>query len=577
MQYPLPEKIGDPDLFVGRAPEFQLLNPWLANIPKRAAKSRAILARRKSGKTCLVQRIFNRLWSENGPVTPFYFGFDENKVWFPDLAVKYYRTFATQYLSFVERDAKLACKLLTVEQIREYAQAKPHPLLLEDLDSLRHDQERGFHNSMWDTACSAPHRFATYLDLRWLVILDEFQYITQYVYRDEACQEALDDTLAGSYHHLSESKYAPMLVTGSYPSWLLDILSKYLEAGRIQPMDLSPYLSTDAGLEAVYRYAQHLGVEITNETALQINELCFADPFFISCVIESDYPGKTLTTAAGVIAVVTHEISYRKSQMSKTWNEYLQRTFARVNDRYAKSLLLFLNKFPERYWTPKELKAELNLTELTETEIQKRLVAMTEADVMERGIADIDFRSLQDGTLHLIIRNRFEKEINQLVPDLPHEFERKLAELEKDNRSLRGRLNHWSGMMAEYQLALALRSRKRFTLSEFCQGVRDTTVLTMTQVQQRVLLQREDGKVLELDLVAHSSCGRVVLVEVKKTQVKTALTLVADFWEKVQVYQHQHPEARILPAFLSLGGFTEEALTSCEEHGIGWATQIEHY
>jgi hypothetical protein len=69
----------------------------------------------------------------------------------------------------------------------------------------------------------------------------------------------------------------------------------------------------------------------------------------------------------------------------------------------------------------------------------------------------------------------------------------------------------------------------------------------------------------------------VVLVEVKKTQVKTGLTLVADFWEKVQVYQRQHLEEIILPAFLSLGGFTEEALQSCEAYGIGWATQIEHY
>jgi hypothetical protein len=577
MQYPLPEKIGDPDLFVGRAQEFQLLNHWLANIPKRAAKSRAILARRKSGKTCLVQRIFNRLWSENGQVIPFYFTFEENKIWFPNLAVKYYRTFATQYLSFVERDAKLARKLLTVEQIREYALAKPHPLLLEDLDSLRQDQERGFHNSMWDTACSAPHRFATYLDLRWLVILDEFQYTTQYVYRDEACKEALDDTLPGSYHSLSESKYAPMLVTGSYAGWLMNIISKYLEAGRLRPMKLSPYLAPDEGLEAVYRYARYFDTAITNETAVQINELCFSDPFFITCVLDSDYPDKDLTTAQGVIEVATYEISDRGSEMSKTWNEYLHLTFAQVNDRHAKSLLLFLNKHPERYWTTKELKAELQIDDLTERELQKRLEAMVEADVIEQGVADIQFRGLSDGTLYLIIRNRFEEEINQFIPNLPHEFALKLAALEKDNRSLRGQLNHLSGMMAEYQLALVLRSRKRFSLTEFCHGVRDTTVLTITQVQQRVLLQREDGKVFELDIVAHSNCGRVVLVEVKKTQVKTALTLVVDFWEKVQVYQRQHPEEIVLPAFLSLGGFTEEALKCCEEHGIGWATQIEHY
>jgi hypothetical protein len=46
MQYPLSEKIGEPDLFVGREKEFRLLNKWLSNIPKRLSKSRVILARR---------------------------------------------------------------------------------------------------------------------------------------------------------------------------------------------------------------------------------------------------------------------------------------------------------------------------------------------------------------------------------------------------------------------------------------------------------------------------------------------------------------------------------------------------
>ncbi len=75
MQYPLPEKIGDPTLLVGREKEFALFNGWLELIPRRLGKSRVILARRKSGKTAIVQRIFNRLWTDNGAVIPFYYNF----------------------------------------------------------------------------------------------------------------------------------------------------------------------------------------------------------------------------------------------------------------------------------------------------------------------------------------------------------------------------------------------------------------------------------------------------------------------------------------------------------------------
>ena len=46
------------------------------------------------------------------------------------------------------------------------------------------------------------------------------------------------------------------------------------------------------------------------------------------------------------------------------------------------------------------------------------------------------------------------------------------------------------------------------------------------------------------------------------------------FAEKLAVYATQVPDKTILPAFLSLGGFTEKARQSCEERGIGIAERI---
>ncbi|MEZ4736510.1 MAG: hypothetical protein R3E79_56205 [Caldilineaceae bacterium] len=56
-----------------------------------------------------------------------------------------------------------------------------------------------------------------------------------------------------------------------------------------------------------------------------------ADPFFISCVILSEFGGKDLTTTEGVIDTVNFEIADRESELSKTWAEYLRLTFRRVN------------------------------------------------------------------------------------------------------------------------------------------------------------------------------------------------------------------------------------------------------
>jgi len=576
MKYPLQEKIGNPDLLVGRDKEFEDLGKWTGNIPKKLSGSRVILARRKSGKTAIVQRIFNRLWSENGEVIPFYFDMTENPVWYPDLAVKYYCTFASQYISFSERDETLVRKPLSLEKIREYGVKKSVPSLVDDVDSILWAKKMEFHTSAWETACGAPHRFADVYDQRFLVIIDEFQNFAGYVYPDQNFQTDPIRSLPGSFHSLSESKIAPMLVTGSYISWLLEIAGKYLQAGRLDEWHINPCLTPEKGLEAVYGYARVYNEPVTNETAFLISHICMSDPFFISCVMQSRHRDRDLTTEKGVIGTYNYEITDRRSRMSKTWNEYIQLTLKKVNDRYAKEMLLFLSRHSDRYWTHRELRDELRI-DLDLDEIKKKLILLVEADVIEWGRSDIDFRGLGDGTLNLILRNRFENEISGFVPDLRQEAHEHIRELKKEKNRLRGMLNNLSGKFAEYQLATAFRSKKRFALSDYFAGVADTARLNIIQVRQRVPIRREDGKNMELDVVAESGCGRVVLVEVKKWETRVGRGAVGDFAEKAEVYAGSVPDKTILPAFLSLGGFAGEAMRLCEERGIGTAERIAHF
>jgi len=382
MQYPLEEKIGDPSLLVGRDREFADFSRWIANIPKRLSKSRVILARRKSGKTSFVQRIFNQIWSENGEVIPFYIDIPERKIWYPNLAIRYYREFASQYISFLERDETLVRESLSLEEIREYGISKSVRSFVRDVDSICWAQKTELHDAMWETAYEAPHRFAGVYGRKFLVIIDEFQNLAGYVHRDKRCEGEPDETIPGSFHSLSESKIAPMLVTGSYVSWLIRIAGKYLEAGRLSEVYMDPYLTPDKGLEAVYRYAESLDEPVTNETAVLISELCMSDPFFISCVIQSSNRERNLTTAEGVADTVNYEITDRYSEMSRTWGEYIQLTLAKVNDRYAKMILLHLSRHSDQYWTPEELKKELRL-EISADKIREKLNLLVEADVIE--------------------------------------------------------------------------------------------------------------------------------------------------------------------------------------------------
>lgn len=427
MQYPLEEKIGNPELLVGRVEEFAIFTKWLKGIPNKLSQSRVILARRKSGKTAFVQRIFNQLWSENGRVIPFYFEIEEAPIWYHNFAVKYYRTFASHYLSFRERNPEWVSTPLSLENIRDYAVKHDLRVIANDVDFILQNKDVPSPGLIWELAYTAPHRYASIYDIRFLVIIDEFQYIEQFIYTDAKLAGKPLKAMAGSFHSVSESKIAPMLVTGSYISILMEIMSKYLEAGRLRITRFKPYLTPEEGLLAVHKYAEVYHVSITNQSAQQINELCMSDPFFISQVMTNELPGKDLTTTAGVIRVVDHEISNRDSMMSKTWAEYIWLTMERVNGgSYTKHLMLFLNKHADQYWTPGELKNAMKL-ELSEEEIYKRLVLLAESDVIDRGVSDLQFRGLQDGSLNLIIRNRFEQEIAGYKPNLKHEFQEQLA------------------------------------------------------------------------------------------------------------------------------------------------------
>ncbi len=579
MQYPLEEKIGEPDLLVGREKEFANFNRWIANIPKRLSKSRVILARRKSGKTSFVQRIFNQLWSENGEVIPFYLDIPESNIWYPHLALRYYRAFASQYISFLEREPSLVDRPLSLERIREYGVTKSVSPLVEDVESLIRDEGMRRHDLMWETAYAAPHQYASVLKTRFLVIIDEFQNLAKYVYPDPNYQTGPIETLPGSFHSLSESKIAPMLVTGSYVSWLIDIAGKYLEAGRLSEIYMDPYLMPEKGLEAVYRYAAHFGEPVTNETALLINDICMSDPFFISCVIQSNCPGRDLTTAEGVAETADYEIRDRRSEMSRTWGEYIQLTLSRINDRHAKMILLHLSRNSDRYWTPEDLKKTLPL-DISADEIRKRLNLLVEADVIEWGSSDIQFQGLRDGTLNLVLRSRFEQEIagfSPEPPDLAREFREKIEGLRGEKNRLQGALNNLTGKVAEIQLASAFRSRKRFALSDFFDGVGDKTRLNIVSSKCRVPLLREDGKRTDLDVVAESACGRVAVVEVKKWKTPVGRTVVEDFTEKVAIFSEQNPDKKVLPAFLSLGGFSEDALELCKAEGIATAGKLGHF
>lgn len=97
----LKEEIGNPDLFVGRKKELDFFLDWALKTKKEASQSTAILAQRKKGKTALVQRLFNILYTMNDPqIIPLYLKIEEGNISMLKFSELFYRTLLSQYLGF---------------------------------------------------------------------------------------------------------------------------------------------------------------------------------------------------------------------------------------------------------------------------------------------------------------------------------------------------------------------------------------------------------------------------------------------------------------------------------------------
>lgn len=118
----LAEEIGDPSFFMGRKQELRFYLDWAEGAKRLHSKSQALLSRRKKGKTALVQRLYNILYSQNDPqIIPFFFRVPEEPLGKEDFGLVFYRAFLSQFLGFQTRKPQLVNTPLGLNELKELA------------------------------------------------------------------------------------------------------------------------------------------------------------------------------------------------------------------------------------------------------------------------------------------------------------------------------------------------------------------------------------------------------------------------------------------------------------------------
>ena len=227
----LQEKIGNSDLFTGRKKELAFFLKWIEGIEKEISKSTAILSRRKTGKTALLQRLYNLTFEQHDGVIPFYYEVKEGKQWAVEFCKDFYLTFIYQYMGFKTRTLEYIDPPEEHKGNFRYAidTAKKTGLdyLVGGIAAIESLVEERKVDHLWLLVRDAPRLLAKRRNERIVQMIDEFQYLNSEIYRDEATTIVADDFAAG-YMSTAEYRNAPLLIAGSWVGWLRNLLHTML-------------------------------------------------------------------------------------------------------------------------------------------------------------------------------------------------------------------------------------------------------------------------------------------------------------------------------------------------------------
>jgi hypothetical protein len=573
MDYALEERIGNPDLFTGRKAELDYFLKWISDIKERKSQSAAIMARRKMGKTAIMERLFNITFFKNDRVIPFYYEIKESDVWLLDFCKDFFLTFIYHYIAFKSRKTRYLIpeEKHNFDKVKAIAMDEGLDYLNGIIDSVQYAVEHEYVDGLWETVRTAPHTIAARQKEFILQMIDEFQFMNALIYRDKE-MKILARNLAGGYLSTAESKIAPLLVSGSWVGWLMDELNHMLPA-RFRYKFLKNMPENEAS-EVAFKYSRFFDVPVTEEIAFSIVRISEGNPFYISSVIRSDYPDKDLTSIDGLTGTLEFETLDDQGLIKTSWMEYMAKAFPKINDQYAKNMVLHLSKHRDREWTRDELREALNL-EMPEGELEKKLQALVKADIINKGSSYYFYRGVNDNIFDKVFRGVYDEEIRQFGSRvIRQEYIDELKKEKKRYKRLLGKYSWQKGYFAEYLLLDQLRFHAREnnellkSITRYFPG--DFDFCDYSRVW-RYDSSPEYSRSFSVDIFAraenpgdYSIIGEVKSRDLKKFSKDEVITFEKKFAEVKKLENIE----RLQGFIFSRSGFTKEAEDYCREKGI---------
>lgn len=581
IEWAINERIGAPQDFIGRVEELNYLYTWAGRIQRGISRSVAFLGRRKIGKSLILERLYNILYSEHRGLIPFYYEFREGrrsgKEFYQDFTLRFY----LQAIGYYTRDTTWIRKAVNkqttvnVDLVRQAATALPGtltPLFEELLDNcvrmLKTDKP------LYEyvlAAVDAPQGFASTvgIDERVVQMIDEFQYFNMYI------DAGVEEKPCKAYMSTAESRVAPLLISGSLMGVVSEELMRWLPQRFyevvVQKMKAQESIAMTLNYGRLYEHgltpevAEYIAY-VTNHVPGRIVELL------------TPHPNKpAIRTFADVDAALYHEVD--DGNIKKDWDEYLVLAMNAVNDINMRRITYFLCQHEGEWYYPLELKAAMSL-EIEDQRLRQELELLHKYDIVERsrgrygGVFDRTLKKVLMANYPDILQvpveafDTYFKNDNMLdyLKERVAQLELGLAEAEKVQQTLnvlRGEHNDLKGHYYEREVLLDLIKGMIDGDGGLVEGI---CVTTCTYTLNYHL---ETGE--EIDIVLEGE-DVVVMVDCKNYAPnylhKMTPQMVDDFVDKATRLHARFPGKELRLGFFSKHGVEQTLASYLTQHGI---------
>ncbi len=582
IEFAIEERVGEPENFIGRVAELEYLYTWADNIRRKISRSVAFLGRRKIGKSLILERLYNIIYSEHKGLIPFYYEFTEGmrtgKEFFEDFIGRFYLQVIGYYTKDITLNRCAVDQQIEVDFSMVLTQLEsldiPHKTgIMSNLNACMHMIRRDKSPYEYVLAATAmPRGFATTPGVEEQIVqmIDEFQYLNMYI------DAGAEDRPCKAYMSTAEMKVAPLLITGSLMGVVSEELMRWLPQRFYEV--IVPKMQPDESVAMTLNYSALYGQPVTPEIAEYIVHVTNNVPGRIVELLTPNLGKPAISSVEDADRALEFEVD--RGNIRKDWDEYLSMAMNAVNHVNMRRITYFLCRHEGEWYYPRDLKRALSL-ELDDSRLREELALLHKYDLIE--LSGGRYGGVFDRTLKKVLMKHYGDILGLPVKDFDAYFrndslldylqervkclELGLAEAEVLRQTLnvlRGEHNNLKGHYYEREVLLGL------IKAIIDGGAGLTEGIPVTDFSYTLSFFLEAGK--EIDIVLEG--GQVVIMVECKNYApenlhKITEKMVRDFADKARrLMKERFPKKILRLGFFSKHGIEEKLKPALEHHGI---------